>query len=188
MHALRHHHLCTLEDYFEVELESERRFEFREGAILAMSGGSMRHDDIGLNAVTALRARLPSGCRPFGSNLRLVTGDGVYTYADAGAVCGKRLTTKYRGTDTLHNPMIVVEVLSPTTREYDLGEKLDHYRTTPSIHEILLIEAENIGVLHVRRTETGWQTLRFESREDTLELACGIRLPLAEIYDLPVEE
>jgi Uma2 family endonuclease len=174
----------TLDAYFEVELHSPSRFEYRDGAILPMSGGSWRHDEVSVAAITALRARFRSPCRVFGPNLRIVTGDDLYTYADAGVVCGPQDVSKHRGTDTLRNPSAVVEVLSPSTRAYDLGEKLDAYRSTPSIRDVLLVEAEAPDVLHAFRTESGWALARHEGLDAVVHLRTGdVTLPLRELYE-----
>lgn len=188
MNALRQHHECTLDEYFEVELQSTVRFEFRGGAILAMSGGSWRHDDVSLAVGAALRRRFRGTCRAFGPNLRILTGDGTYTYADAGVVCGRQELAKHRGTDTLLNPTLIVEVLSASTRAYDLGEKLESYRATPSIREILLVEAESVDVHHTFRDGDGWQTVRHRAPTDVIRLHIGdATLPLDELYETPPE-
>lgn len=188
MHAYRHHHRCTLDDYFELELVNERKFEFFDGAILAMAGASIRHNDVAMNVAAILHGRQPTGCRTRGSDQRIATGDGLYTYPDVSVVCGTPIVSRYKGTETIHNPSVLVEVLSKSTREYDLGEKLDHYQTTPTLRDVLLVEPETVDVRHVRRTDAGWETRRFHTLEDVVQLACGeVVLRISEIYDLADE-
>ena len=182
MHGLRHHQF-DLEAYFELELESATKFEFCDGAILAMAGGTLQHSRLAGNAYAALRARIGKTCEAFNSDQRVATGDGVHTYPDAMVVCGPAQTTQHRGTETVHNPSVIVEVLSPSTRAYDLGEKLDHYKTTPGLQDVLFVEAESIDVLHVWRTEAGWEQRRFTSPTASVPIrALGRRLPVLELY------
>lgn len=184
MRAFRHN-VCTLDDYYEIELKNERKFEFWRGAIVAMAGGSPRHNVLAVRVTAALLARFPR-CSVMGSDQRVATGDGLHTYPDASVVCGEMELSRYPGTETLHNPMLLVEVLSPSTRDYDLGEKLEHYQTILALRDVLLIEAEAPDVRHVRRTAEGWETRRFRGAEAIVDLA-GVTLPLAELYP-PSEE
>jgi Uma2 family endonuclease len=95
------------------------------------------------------------------------------------------LLTQYKGTGTLHNPSLLVEVLSPSTRDYDLGDKLERYQTIPTLRDVLLIDPKLPDVRHVRRTAEGWETRRFLALSDTIDLA-EVILPLATIYaDVP---
>ena len=171
----------TLTDYLEWELSHSEKFEYAGGLILAMAGAQPRHNEVAVNTTTALSVRLRGRCRVLNSDQRLCNGDGLHTYADAAVVCGAMQLTTYKGTGTLHNACLVVEVLSKSTREYDLGEKLESFQTTPSIQDILLIEPDTVDVRHVRRTEMGWETRRFRSDLDEIDLM-GITLPLSEIY------
>ena len=182
MHALRHHHF-DLETYFELELQSDVKFEFCNGAILAMAGATLQHTRVAKWTGSALDRRVGSGCESFGAEQRVATHDGVHTYPDAMVVCGEIDVRRHRGTDTVHNPSLLVEVLSPSTREYDLGEKLVHYKTTPSLKEILFIEPELLDVLHIWRTPRGWKSKRFLGIDAVLTLrSLNAKLPLREIY------
>ncbi len=87
MNAARHH-IFSLDEYFGFEMQAETRFEFCDGAILAMAGGAPRHNRVAMNAAAALHRR-EGPCRAFGSDQRIGTGDGVYTYPDAMVVCGQ---------------------------------------------------------------------------------------------------
>jgi Uma2 family endonuclease len=118
---------------------------------------------------------------------RIATGNGVHTYPDISVACGKLDVSSYKGTDTLKNPKLLVEVLSPSTRTYDLGEKREHYMTTSSLDEILYVESERVEVQYVRRTEAGWETRRFDALESTVDLACGVSITLSEMYRSAVD-
>lgn len=179
--SLRRHHRFTLEQYLEWELDHIEKFEFAEGAILAMAGSSPRHNVVAGNTFAALHGHFAGRCRVLGSDQRVATGDGLYTYPDGVVVCGKMEITQYKGTGTLHNPGLLVEVLSPSTREYDLGEKLDRYQTIHALQHVLIIEPESTDVRHVRRTAEGWETRRFRSLEEVIDVM-GMNLTLAGIY------
>ncbi len=181
MPSLRRHHRFTIEQYLEWELDHPEKFEFADGAILAMSGASPRHNVVAGNIFAALHAHFAGRCRVMGSDQRVATSDGLHTYPDAVVVCGKMELTTYKGTATLHNPGALVEVLSTSTRDYDLGEKLERYQTIPSLQHVLLAEPDTADVRHVRRTAEGWETRRFRSLDDAIDVM-GLLLPLATIY------
>ena len=181
MQALRRHNRFTLDAYLEFELHHQERFEYVDGEILAMAGASPEHNIVAGNTFAALHARLRGRCRSMGSDQRVATGDGLYTYPDAVVVCGTMQVHRYKGTATLLNPTLLLEVLSPSTRDYDLGEKLDRYQTIPTLQHVLLIEAEGVDVRHVHRTPEGWVTQQFQSLEDRIDLL-GVTLPLVDIY------
>lgn len=181
MPAPRRHHWFTLEEYLDFELAHAERFEYVDGAIVAMAKGSPRHNIVVANTIAALHARLAGPCRVMGSDQRVATADGLRTYPDAVVVCGKLELSEHRGTGTLHNPSLLVEVLSPSTRDYDLGEKLERYQTLPSLRDVLLIDPDGPDVRHVRRTAEGWETRRYQAPDAILDLA-GVSLPLAALY------
>lgn len=126
-----------------------------------------------------------------GEGQRVVTGDELYTYADAMVACGPLDLLTVQRTGTVRNPSTLVEVLSPSTRVYDLGEKLQHYKTIASLKEVLFIEQERVDVLHVRRSTTsptGWEEERFVLLADSIPLqTLSKALSLKEVYDRAFE-
>ncbi|MES2644047.1 MAG: Uma2 family endonuclease [Myxococcota bacterium] len=181
----RPHHLFSLEQYLEFELDHVEKFEYVDGAIVLMAASSTRHNLVTANTTVALHSCFAGRCRVLGSDQRVATADGLHTYPDALVVCATMLLTTYKGTGTLHNPSLLVEVLSPSTRDYDLGEKLERYQTIPTLRDVLLIDLRLPDVRHVRRTAQGWETRRFLALSDTIDLA-EVTLPLATIYaDVP---
>lgn len=169
------------DEYLDWELGHAERFEYVDGQIRAMSGGRYAHNVTIGRLSRILNRALPARCAVLGSDQRVAAADGTHTYPDLAVVCGPPQLHRYRGTDTLLNPRLLVEVLSPSTRVYDLGEKLDRYQTIDSLEHVLLVEPEEVDVRHVRRTAEGWETRRFRTREDTIDLM-GITVPLAEVY------
>ncbi|MDP2308110.1 MAG: Uma2 family endonuclease [Pseudomonadota bacterium] len=185
MPASRRHHRFSLEQYLEFEFDHVEKFEFVDGEIVAMAGASPQHNVVVSNITAALHGLFAGRGRVLGSQQRIATADGLHTYPDVLVVCGKMVLVQYKSTHTLHFPSMLVEVLSPSTRDYDLGEKLERYQTIPTLQDVLLIEADRPDVRHVRRTAEGWETRRFRAIEDVIDLA-GVTLPLAVIYaDVP---
>ena len=119
MHALKTQ--TTRDQYLAFDAESEEKHEFYDGQIFAMSGGSFNHAAIGLNVATELHNQLRGKpCQPMNSDMRVHTPSGLDTYPDISVFCDEpELTDNDR---TLHNPVAIVEVLSPSTRSYDRGE------------------------------------------------------------------
>lgn len=176
------HHVLTLTDYFEVERASPTRHEFSEGQVLAMAGGSPRHNYLSLAISASLRERLrQTTCFPMGSDQRIATPDGLYTYADGAVFCGSLQSDDGQ---TATNPVVLIEVLSDSTRTYDRGEKLERYKTIASLRHVLLVETDAIDVEVWTRAESGWVRAVFVHREDAAPLpAIAVELPVAELYD-----
>lgn len=171
----------SLDDYLALD-QGEVKHEYVEGVAYAMAGGTLEHAAIAGNVVryvgTALRER---PCQIFPSDARLaVEATGLRTYPDASVVCGEILRTD-RGLSML-NPIVLVEVTSPSSADWDRGGKFAHYRRIPSLREYLVIAHETPVVEHHVRGDGGIWMLR-DVREGSVELASiGVTLPLEEIY------
>ncbi len=173
----------TLDDYFAVEETSHVKHEFYNGEIFAMAGASLDHNHIAANLLTALRTALrETGCSAFGSDLRVATYGGLYTYPDVSIICGKPLLVTNRP-DTAQNPALLLEVLSDATREYDRGDKLDAYRQIPSLREVLLVDQAAVAIESHRRGNDIWASHRTTDLAATIELvAVPVALPVRDIY------
>lgn len=146
----------TYAEYLALEEESTVRHEYLDGEIYAMAGGSPDHAALAAAIIAALGSRLPPGCRIFTSDLRLrITATGLSTYPDAAVVCGP---TERAADDSLAvvNPVLVVEVTSPSTEDYDRGEKLRHYKSLPSVQEVVIASHRELRLNVHRRGEDGW--------------------------------
>lgn len=178
--AQRHY---TVADYFAVEAMSPVRNEYFDGEILAMAGGSANHNRISRNVLLALEPKLRErGCESLGSDTRILTASGLYTYPDAVVFCGP-LILSGEPLETITNPTVLVEVLSPSTRAYDRGEKFELYRSIPTFRDYLLIEQNAVEVEHRWRTGEHWSSHRKTSLDDVLRLdSIGVDLTIADLY------
>lgn len=174
-------------DYLEQSETWEVRHEWVNGEAYAMSGGTPRHAavmfNVGMALGNAVRGR---PCRPTTSDQRLyVENTGAYLYPDVTLVCGP-FHFADQDTNSLVNPSVVVEVLSPSTANYDQGAKFDHYRRIPSLRHYILVDPTKHHVVHHARTEEGW--LRRDLEDGELQLRdLELAIPLTEIYaDLDV--
>ena len=174
----------SLEEYLALEATSEEKHEYYNGEIFAMAGGTFRHAAITINITTSLKRQLAGkNCHALSEQMRLATPSGLYTYPDASVYCGK---PELSDTQTeLKNPVVIVEVLSPSTKNYDRGDKFKLYRTIPSFREYLLVDSESISVEHFSKLDRGeWLLREYTSLSDTIDLrAIDLSLSLCDIYD-----
>ena len=173
----------TEDEYFAFESTAFGRWEFVHGEIRAMSGGADDHNAISMNIGATLRAALlPKGCRVYGSDMKVHTGDGINTFPDVSVVCGPRIYHRGR-TDIITNPILIVEVLSDSTEGYDRSEKFDHYRTIPSLDDYMLVEQTKASVLHYTRDNDHWEFREIVGLDNAVYLpSIEMNLALADIY------
>lgn len=184
--ALERHY--TFREYLDLEASSDLRYEFFDGTVYAMSGGSPEHSGLAANVIQLLGAQLGGKpCRVFTSDLRVrVLETGLATHPDVSVVCGG-LERDPEDHNTATNPVVIVEVLSPSTQRYDLEEKAAHYRRIPSLASYVLISQEEQRLeVFSRNPDDSW-TLR-EARSGVVELqAIGCSLDVADVYRNPLE-
>jgi Uma2 family endonuclease len=175
----------TPEEYLAQERIADVKHEYIDGAIVAMAGGSPAHSLIAANVGRGLGNRLTdSSCLVFSSDLRVSVKWGkLITYPDVSVVCGKPQYVDAER-DTIVNPTLIVEVLSPSTNNYDRGEKSRLYRMLPSLAEYLLIEQEPVEIEHYRRLPTGhWEIETLREKEAVIKLeSVGCELPVKDVY------
>ena len=175
----------TPSEYLELERRASFRSEYLDGELFAMAGASRRHNLITLNVGAELRAALRERpCEVYPSDMRLkVPATDLYTYPDVAVVCGEP-EFEDSELDTLINPTVLVEVLSPSTADYDRGAKFGHYRTLSSLREILFIAQDEVHVLqYVRRDDGTWLLSETRNPEGALLLrSIDAELRVAEIY------
>jgi Uma2 family endonuclease len=171
----------TPEEYLEIEDKAEYKSEYYAGEMFAMAGGSDQHSLIAAEALYLLRIQFRGRpCRVYTSDMRIRVGKtGLYTYPDVSAVCGP---SQLEGghNQTLLNPNLIVEVLSPSTEAYDRGRKFEHYRTIPSLTQYLLIASDRVHAdVFTRGNEGVWMLASASEPGDVLRLTsvdCTMRL------------
>jgi len=185
MDALPRKHL-TQEEYLAIERVAQWKSEYYQGEMFAMAGGSEAHNRLIVNFTGELFGRLKgSSCFVNSSDLRVqVSKSGLYTYPDLTIVCGEsQFADSFK--DTLTNPVVIIEVLSPSTEAYDRGEKFRLYRELPSLREYVLVSQDRPVVDQFIRDETGgWCVLLTQGLESVLTLqSCGVVIPMSALYD-----
>jgi Uma2 family endonuclease len=177
--------LLTPEEYLARERRAETKSEYLRGEMFAMTGASREHNLIAGNVSRQLGQQFRKRrCEVYQGDMRVkVSSTGLYTYPDVAVVCGEP-EFEDRQVDTLLNPKVLVEVLSPSTADYDRGGKFTHYRSLPSLAEYVLISQDRPLVEHyVRQGEDAWVLTEQRSLQQVLELSSiDCRLPLSEIY------
>lgn len=182
MRALEDHY--TREEYLAYDDASSEKHQFYNGEIFAMSGGSFNHSRISTNAIFQLQASLSkTPCETMNSDMRVATPSGLNTYPDASVYCGDPELTD--NNHTLLNPSLIIEVLSPSTRNYDQGDKFTHYRSIASLQDYLLVESQSVQISHYQRQgEHEWLLREYQSLEDTLCLgSLQIQMTVASFYE-----
>ena len=173
----------TLEEYFEFEEKSQLRHEYVNGMVYAMSGASLAHNEIAFALGVAVRAHLRGGpCKAFINDVKLrITSatDNIVYYPDLMVACNPNEW----GTHFVRNPKLVMEVLSPTTRDIDRREKATAYRHISSIEEYVLIEQLEQKIVVQRRAED-WKPQVYAGPEAVAEFrSISLAAPLAQIYE-----
>lgn len=176
----------SLQEYFALEETSEIKHEYYQGIIFAMTGATARHNFILANIISSLRPQLRGKrCSISPSDLRVkVEATGLYTYPDASVYRGDLRFTDGRQ-DTVINPTVIIEVLSPSTENYDRGMKFHHFRSIESLQEYLLIAQDNVYVEHYARQDAHqWLLREFTQSDQVIELrSIGCTLALDTIYE-----
>lgn len=188
--AYRPDEFITAAEYLEEESLAETKSEYINGHIYAMAGASRPHSALTRNVGGLLYNQLlDKSYEPFGPDMRVRVSPTRYTYPDLVVAC-EPIQFDERG-DTLLNPKVIIEVLSPFTEAYDRGEKFAHYSRLESLTDYILIRQDRIRLEHFRRQENGdWLLHAVEQPEDVLTIdSIGCRLVAAEVYErVPLPE
>jgi Uma2 family endonuclease len=180
----------TYAEYLMLEEVSNIKHEFYRGEIYAMAGGTPEHAAIAVNVSTLLSVQLRGKpCRVHSSDLRVrVLATGLATYPDVTVVCGARELDP-ENPNTVVNPTILVEVLSPSSAEYDRGEKLEHYKQIASLREVVLVaHEERLIELWTRDPSGGWRRTEARAGRSVALDSMGVVLPVDEIFRDPLTE
>lgn len=175
-------HLFTVEEYLAFENESEFKHEFIDGIIYDMTGGSFNHSRIKVKMTFALELQLSgSNYTVCNSDMRVEISEGRHVYPDLSVVYG---AAQLRDNETtLLNPILVVEVLSPTTADYDRSAKLRYYQSLPSLRGYLIVDQYGVRVDVYSLANGSWLHQAYSSIDDIISLdMIGCDLPLSVIY------
>jgi Uma2 family endonuclease len=171
----------TLREFLEWEEQQPRKYEFIGGLVKMMAGGTNDHNQIAGNIFATLHGKLRGKpCRPCNSDTKVVVAHGQSYYPDATIDCGERqgkLTQAVR-------PTVIFEVLSSSTREECLNEKLPAYQATPSIAQVVYVATDRMHLMVWRRTQDGWEEDEVARPDEALLVdPAGVELTFAEIYE-----
>ena len=174
----------TPQEYLAFERKAMTKHEYVDGKLREMTGASRPHVLIAGNVHglfwNAVRGR---AFEAYEADMRVRVPDGPYYYPDV-TVASSPPELEDEIADTLLNPLVIVEVLSPSTEEHDRGEKLDNFRLIPSLVHYVIIAQDRVWVDHRRRSGRGWPLRVYTSLADRVPLPeIGCELPLAEVYE-----
>lgn len=177
----------TESEYLAREREAETKSEYFQGEIFAMAGGSPTHSIIANNVGAVLALALKKKpCVAFQSDMRVkIAAIRKYCYPDVSVVCGKPEYEKDVFGESLLNPTLIVEVMSPSSADYDRGTKFAHYRALPSLKEYALVDSECVSVeVFTKQSNGKWLLSEYKSLSESalLESIDGA-LPLVELYE-----
>jgi Uma2 family endonuclease len=191
MTALPRRSTMSVEEYLQLDRSSiDTRYEYIDGHVIMMAGGTLDHATISANIISVLRNLLRgSPCRVFTTDARVRISETRYVYPDVSVSCD----TQDRGrVDIVQFPRLVVEVLSPSTEATDRGRKLAYYRQCPTVQEYMLINYQYPSVeLYRREKNTLWTYHVFEVDDDIELASLGVRFPVTAVYEdvvFPPEE
>jgi Uma2 family endonuclease len=174
----------TEDEYLAFERASEERHEFADGEIFAMAGGSSNHSTVMMSIGSELRVALRERrYQTRSSEMRIyIPQSGRYVYADASVVCG-RPEFKDETHDTLLNPNVIVEVLSPSTEAYDRGDKFAQYQALPSVMHYVLASQDKPRIEVFTRQDDGSWNLRNYGPGDRVALpAIECTIDVDQVY------
>ncbi len=176
----------SIHEYLEMENDAIEKHEYYKGEIFAMSGAGNRHNIISVNIIASLHNSLKGKtCQPYGSDMRIhIPQNTLFTYPDISIICGNIIPSE-EDENTSTNPTVIIEILLPSTRNYDRGVKFMQYRAIPTLKEYILVEAESIHVEQFAINKDGlWQLKEYSSPADQLVIEyLGATLLLKDVYD-----
>lgn len=178
--------LIPVHEYLAAERASIIKHEYFDGEVFAFAGGSQRHNLVAANVLASLHTQLRKrACTVYPSDMRVhIPRTGLYTYPDVVVVCDQAQFQDAEQ-DTLLNPTVIVEVLSPSTEQYDRGKKFQNYRTINSLAEYLLVAQDSARIEHyVRRLNQQWLLAEAQGLETAIDLpSIKCMLELADVYE-----
>ena len=181
--AIARERRMTVAEYLAWEERQELKHEYIDGEVIEMPGGTGKHSKIPANIIFGLAATVDrSRYAFFDSAMQVKAGDGRYVYPDLSVVRGEE-RYEFENEVTLLNPILVVEVTSPSSQMRDRIDKLDYYQAVASIEAYLIVEQDRMRVDLFTRANGGWNMRSYSDADDVIPLAAlECELALAEVY------
>lgn len=176
----------TLEEYFALEKVGDARYEYWDGDIVWMSGGTIQHAVISDNIYSSLRSKLKGKeCRAFSSSMPIKTPLlPPYRYPDASVVCSRLEIEKINGIDVIINPTLIIEILSPATEILDRNQKKNAFQAIETVQEYLLVAQDEPHITQFIRTGESWIRQDFSDLSGAIKMLSGsCQIALSEIYE-----
>lgn len=170
----------SLTDYLAVERDAETKSEYVAGQVYAMAGASERHNTIATTFCSAIDNHLPNKCRVWQSDMKVIghyAGDDFAYYPDIMASCEANTGDPYVRT----NPLLIIEVLSPSTQRADLKEKFDNYIHIPSLMEYVVVSQEE-PLIRVFRRSQNWKSNLYGADDQLHLVSIDLEIPVMQIY------
>ena len=174
----------SVQEYFEIDRNSDIRYEYVEGKLIPMPGTTPKHNRVSINFTTYFDSAFAErDCEVYVESIRLRVSADHYRYPDVIAVCGEARFDE-ENPPCLLNPGVIIEVLSPSTQAIDRGDKLAEYRQMPSLTDYVMVAQDRVFVTHcVRLSPTEWKLTDYSALKDTLKFeSLGVTMTLQQIY------
>ena len=172
----------TPQEYFDWEAQQPERYEYFDGDVFAMAGGTLPHADIALNIASLLKSAVQKPCKVRNSDAKVgITADGPFVYPDVSVTCDERDRSAQKFSQY---PCLVIEVVSPSTEAYDRGGKFALYRRLESLQEYVLVSSEAKTVEVFRRDQKGtWAFIPYGEGDDIELTSLSLSLSIEDIYE-----
>lgn len=188
--TIQREHWVSIEEYHEIERISEVKYEYSNGRIYEMSGGTTEHSRIAINMINALELHLGEQvCRVFNSDVKVLPlGDeNPSYYPDVTVTCNP--DDYKRGSTAIRSPRLIIEVLSPSTAFKDRGEKLFAYKACASVEEYVMISTRRQAIeVYRRESANKWEKIQYTAGQMVTLASVGLTIPVARVYartDIP---
>lgn len=179
MHAVKYEYI-NFDDYLAGERDVDVRSEYVDGQIYAMSGASAAHNIIAGELFAAIHSRTEPPCQPFMSDMKVVirhNGKNFAYYPDIMVACDKNNADNY----TRNNPILIIEVLSPSTQRTDLGEKFVNYTQIPTFREYVIV-SQDTPHLQIFRRRNNWKPEYFYAGDTFTLESVGLEMAVETVY------
>ncbi len=178
----------SIQEYLDLEIDSNTKYEYHNGEVYALAGGTLNHGMLCGNIYAEIRNKLRekgAKCKPFTSEVKLnVEKKNSFVYPDAMVVCGE-IETSENEINSVTNPVLIIEVLSKTSANYDRGDKFYLYRQIPTFKEYVIIEQDKAVVdVHYKSENSDlWRITRFEGLNEKVKLqSIDIEISMSDLY------